>query len=81
MLPTMAEPVPFARQTEILKPDGSSECHGMLELPVRRDADRCVSCWRFDEAELAEIMRTKCIYVYVFTGKTPPPMAPSVREP
>ncbi|MES0168222.1 hypothetical protein NKJ87_19905 [Mesorhizobium sp. M0027] len=33
-----------------------------------------VSCWELDEAELAEVVRTKRIFVSILSGRTQPPV-------
>lgn len=33
-----------------------------------------VSCWEFDDDEIAEIVRTRRVYTSVLSGKTQPPV-------
>ena len=68
----MAEAVIFEGANVILKaPAGQEEtCN---DLHVFRNRAMVVSCWEFDDAELAEIVRTRRVYASI-AGPTQPPM-------
>lgn len=44
------------------------------DLHVFANGMCCISCWELSEEELAEILRTKRIYLSVFSGITQPPV-------
>jgi hypothetical protein len=68
----MAYPVKFEGANVVLKaPPGQEETCG--DLHVFRNRQSVVSCWKFEGDELAEIIRTGCVYASV-QGPTQPPM-------
>lgn len=46
----------------------------VVPLPVFRNGVTCVSCWELDDDELAEIVRTRRVFLSVFFGNTQPPV-------
>lgn len=43
-------------------------------LQVFRNGAVCVSCWELSDQELAEVNRTRRLYLSVFMGNTQPPV-------
>jgi len=43
-----------------------------LELPIFRDREQMISCWRLTRAEITEIERTGHVWLHVFGGSHPP---------
>lgn len=67
----MAYPVKFDGANVVLRaPPGQEETCG--DLWVFRNRQSVVSCWKFEGAELAEIIRTGCVYLSI-QGPTQPP--------
>lgn len=72
------KPVPFKQHNKTLVgPKGS----GILDLPVHSNGESVISCWEFTEAEIAELIKTKHVYLSVYSGETSPPVWLSVEPP
>jgi hypothetical protein len=70
----MASPVQFPEANGTLgKPQGMSdeECG---PLPVYRDGQQCISCWRFTPEEMEVLLQTHCVFVGVLSGQSQPPI-------
>jgi hypothetical protein len=57
---------------------GESEDVG--DLRVFRNGICCVSCWELSDEELAEIVRTKRVFISVFSGASQPPVYVGAEE-
>lgn len=68
----MATPVEFEGQNLLLRAPAGSENIGAL--PIFRNGKCCVSCWELSDGEIAEIVRSKRVYLSVFFGDTQPPV-------
>lgn len=68
----MSEPVKFAGYNAELQPPKGSE--NVSALPIYRNGLCCVSAWELNDEELAEITRTKRVFVSVMSGPTQPPV-------
>lgn len=68
----MSEPVDFQGANTVLRPPTGSD--SILPLPIFRNGACCVSCWQLTDDEIAEIVRTKRVFLSVFSGKTQPPV-------
>lgn len=66
------KPTEFAGQNYVLAaPDG---VENVAPLPVFRNGACCVSCWELSDDELAEITRSRRVFLSVFMGATQPPV-------
>ena len=65
----MGEPIEFEGQNHVWKKSGAD----VDDLPCFRDevVQESISCWRLNEAELAEVVRTGVVWLYV-RGVHPP---------
>lgn len=46
-----------------------------LSLPCFRADGQVISCWKLDDEEIAEIVKTRHLWVSVHSGHTSPPIA------
>lgn len=70
----MARPVEFnGMNFELGKPKGMDDLQ-CSPLPVFRNGINCVSCWEFTEQEIDKIIKTKRIFVSLWSGQTQPPV-------
>lgn len=68
----MARAVPFPGSNFYLgAPRGADNVEGM---PTFTNGNCSVSCWELTEDELAEVARSKRIFISVLSGKTQPPV-------
>lgn len=68
----MANGTEFKGSNRVLgAPKGSDN---VVPLHVFCNGVCCVSCWELSEEELAEIVRTKRVFLSVFFGNTQPPV-------
>lgn len=76
----MGNPVNFkGANGDLLAPNGVDDV-SCSSLPVFRNGINCVSCWEFSEAEITEIIKTKRIYISLWSGKTQPPIYVGTEE-
>lgn len=68
----MSTPVEFAGSNFVLGAPTGSDNVG--PLPIFRNGTCCVSAWELTEEELAEIVRTRRVFLSVFYGNTQPPV-------
>lgn len=74
------KPVKFKEHNRVLTaPKGKEEEVG--ELPIWTNGVQCVSCWELDDAEVAEIVKNKSVWLGVMTGQTQPPVWLGVSNP
>jgi hypothetical protein len=52
-----------------------------VPLPVFRNGQQCISCWALTDSELAEVIKTKRIFLSCFTGWSQPPVALLAKSP
>lgn len=73
------EPVHFPQVNRVLgKPAGMSdeECQ---PLPVFTDGQRCVSCYQLTDEDVADLVKTRRLWLHVWSGSTQPPVALATR--
>ena len=77
------DPVPFEGQTTVLKRPPSMTDEECGELPVyhSRAEGYCLSCWELSEEDLATILKTKKVLLWVRGGRTQPPVSVQVENP
>ncbi len=68
----MGSPVEFEGQNFVLRPPAQAE--NSTPLPVFRNGTCCVSCWELNDDEIAEIVKSRRVYLTVFFGNTQPPV-------
>jgi hypothetical protein len=75
-------PIQFPGVNFIFKKPPSMSDEECFDLPVYRapDGSFSVSCWALSNDELAEIQRTRRMYIYVI-GSGMPPLSPVVSIP
>ncbi len=74
-------PVDFPEAQRVLrKPEGMSdeECG---PLPVFTNGTCCISCWELSDDEMATLLHTRRLWLWVHSGITQPPVCPSVDNP
>ena len=54
---------------------------GCLDLPVFRDGTVVVSCWEMTDDERKAFLLTGRVYLYVYSGKSSPPVALGIMSP
>lgn len=73
-------PIKFEEHNRVLgAPQGQEE--NVKPLHIFTNEVECISCWEVDEDELAEINKTKQVYLRCFTGITQPPVALFGKSP
>jgi len=68
----MGTPVEFDGQNFVLQPPRGAE--NIRPLPIFRNGKCCVSCWELSDEEIAEIMKSRRVYLSVVLGDTQPPV-------
>jgi hypothetical protein len=68
----MGTPVKFAGYNVNLQTPLNSE--NIAVIPVFNNSICTVSCWELSDEELAEIIKSKRVYLTVLFGKTSPPV-------
>lgn len=61
----MANPAPFPEQNFTFKGDGKD----IQDLQVHTDGSIVTSCWQLTDEELAEVLRTRCVFVRTWCGR------------
>lgn len=70
----MGSPIKFKGfNSELKAPSGMDEL-SCSTLPVFKNGVNCVSCWKLTEEEIQEIIKTKRIFVSLWSGVTQPPI-------
>lgn len=69
----MARPTEFSEQNLLLGPAEGTEEY-VQPLPVFSNGQTCTSCWELTDEEIAEITRTRRVWVTVMAGRTQPPI-------
>lgn len=70
----MAKPVEFKGfNRNLLKPKGMDDLQ-CSALPVFANGVNCVSCWELSEEEIAELIKTKRIFISLWSGQSQPPV-------
>lgn len=65
-------PAHFPQANILFTKPGSMTDEECGSLPVHATQDgRCVSCWEMTDDELADIMKTKRIYLHIWGGQPP----------
>lgn len=70
----MAHPVKFNGMNDELDKPSSMDDLQCSSLPVYRNGVNCVSCWEFSDEEIQEIIKTKRVYISLWSGRTQPPI-------
>lgn len=69
----LADAIDFAGTNIVMRaPPGREET--VNDVRAFRNAMCCVTCWQLSDAELAEIARTRRVYLSVFMGGGRPPV-------
>lgn len=75
----MAEAVKFGGSNMVLHaPEGMEE--SCSDLHTFTNGNCSVSCWRLTPEELAEINRTGCVFLSIFSDRTQPPVFIGAEE-
>ena len=76
------KPVKFPEANKVLVHPSSMTEEECGDLHVYEDGGgQLISCWELDGDELMEILQTKRVYLFVWGGKTQPPVAIEGRSP
>jgi hypothetical protein len=70
----MGSPVQWPGANRILAPPKGMDETQCSNLAVFSNGVTCVSCWELSEEELDEIIRSRCVFLSVFSGGTQPPV-------
>jgi hypothetical protein len=70
----MAQSVEWSGVNRRLGPPAGVDESQCKTLPIFSNGVCCVSCWELDDAEIAEIVRTRRIFLSVWFGKSQPPV-------
>ena len=74
------EPIDFTESTiKLGAPKGQEK--EVRDLHVYTDKKKCISCWKLTDEEIETILKTKKIYVGVFSGSSQPPIFLTVDKP
>jgi hypothetical protein len=74
-------PVMFPESNFVLGKPAEMTHDECVPLPVWRDGQQCISCWQLTDAELAEIVKTKRVYLSCITGWSQPPVWLAIKNP
>lgn len=76
------KPVDFPESNSTLAKPPSMTDEECLPLHIFRTKDgRCISRWQLTGEELMEVLKTKCVWVEVFSGETQPPVYIGTASP
>lgn len=70
----MARGIPWHGANRTLGPPRGMDETQVSRLPIFSNGVTCVSCWQFSDEEIAEIARTKRVFVSILSGQTQPPV-------
>lgn len=70
----MPTPELFPEANVVLGPPKGVSDEECGTLPVRRNGETLVSCWRLSPAEIEEIQRTGCVWLSIWGQVTQPPV-------
>jgi len=69
----MGRPVAFAGANKVLGPP-TGEDERVSSMAVFTNGNVCVSCWELSEDELREVVRTRRVWLSVWSGATQHPV-------
>ncbi len=76
------EGVEFKESTAVLGRPPSMTEEECGSLPIFRTEDgHCISCWELSDEDLETLRRTKRVWLWVWSGRTQPPVSLSVENP
>lgn len=75
----MAQPKDFPEANVVLGPPLGCE-DSVVQMQVRRMDGSIVSCWRLDQEEIEEIVRTGVVWLSVWGAHTQPPVMVTARK-
>lgn len=65
------EPIKFAEANSILDPSTGNE-KSVLPLPVYRGYGQTISCWELNDLDVENIVKTRKIWLHVWSTAHPP---------
>lgn len=75
------KPVFFPEHTKVLNKPESMTDHECSPLHVYTHGEYCLSCWELSDDEIQELIKTKKLWLWIFSGSTQPPISASVEHP
>ena len=66
------KPVGFEGALTVMRAPPNMSQEACCDMPVAADGVQVISCWRLDEADMAEIQRTGVVWLAVLGATTPP---------
>lgn len=70
----MTRAVTWPGANKVLGPPQGMDETQVSNLPIFTNGVTCVSCWELSDEALAEIIRTKRVFISIFSGQTQPPV-------
>lgn len=71
----------FPEANKLLTPPKGMTKEECSDLPVYNDGKISLSCWELSVEEVHKLMTTRKIWLWVWAGKTQPPVALDVSDP
>ncbi len=74
-------PIDFEQSNKILGRPPTMTVEECSSLHIYNHGGVCISCWELSEEELQEVIKTKKIYISVWSGTRQPPIALMAKSP
>ncbi len=74
-------PTTFPQVNKTLGKPASMTDEECAPLPVFTDGRVCVSCWALTDEEIADLVKTRRLWLLVWSGATQPPICAATRPP
>ncbi len=68
------QPINFVGVNKVLSKPRSMTDGQCGSLPVYSNGQMCVSCWELNDQEIEAVVKTRILYIGVFSGQTQPPI-------
>lgn len=76
----MGQPANWHGANKTLGPPRGKDETQVGSLPVFTNGVQCVSCWELSDEELAEVVRSKRVFLVVMYGQSQPPVYVGTEE-
>jgi hypothetical protein len=71
----------FKESNKVLGKPSSMSDEECAALPIYTNGAYCVSCWDLTDEDIANIVKMRKLWVYVWSGTTQPPICPQSFSP
>lgn len=75
------KPIMFPQSNKTLGPPKHMTDDECSSLPVFTDYKLCISCWELSDEDIADLVKTRKIWLWVFSGGNQPPVALDTKPP